>query len=381
LRSPETGQPLELQSFAADGDDIKAGRLIDNMTGIWFRIENGIVDLTPLALRSKKRYLDFAQRFNLENSPTPIATPGNERAENAQRKQIDFFDSQPDKYVKEVVSNPYSLVLDRVTFGDWATRTLKPGARVLEIGCGPGRQTLPLVRLGMRSVGLDLSEGLLLIAQRELEAAGLATRADLIVSSAEAFPIADNDFDACVIYGSLHHFANPQIVLAKAAAALRPGGHFYMLEPHKSPVRFIFEWLMRVRPLWQEEASEDPLFTERQFREWLGRGNIQAEIRWSTYLPPHFFYGVGQRIGELSLKWTDAVFSGVPGLRKLGGVIIAEGVKLDHVSDQKTMAARREMVFPASRRQRDNSAKGVDPLSFAPHHRTKCRLAPPSPCR
>jgi hypothetical protein len=95
-------------------------------------------------------------------------------------------------------------------------------------------------------------------------------------------------------------------------------------------VRFIFEWLMRVCPLWQEEASEDPLFTERQFCEWLQRGNIRSKIRCSTYLPPHFFYGVGQRIGELSLRWTDAVFSAVPGIRKLGGVIIAEGVKLDN---------------------------------------------------
>jgi len=328
LRSPETGSELELKAFATKDDDVLEGMLVDRAADVWFRIEDGIADLKPLALRTMERYQAFKQRRGLDDSLVAQTPAAQDRTVADQKKQINFFDGRPDEYEQEVVLSPFSRVLDNVTFGDWAKRTLKPGSRVLEVGCGSGRQTEVLLGLGMRSVALDLSEGLLRIARRKLEAQGIEGRADLIASSAEALPIADGSFDACVIYGSLHHFANPQAVLAKATAALRHGGYFYMLEPHKSPARFIFDWLMRVRPLWQEEAADDPLFSESQFREWLGRGNVRVDIKISTYLPPHLFYGIGQRSGERLLAWSDRLFSALPGVRRLGGVIIAEGVKV-----------------------------------------------------
>jgi SAM-dependent methyltransferase len=327
LRSPETGNKLEVKAFVTTGDDIVEGILVDDTAGVWFRIEDGIADLKPLALRTTVRYEAFKQRYRLDDSLPDRTHPVQDRTVVDQQKQIKFFDGRPNEYEQEVVLSPFSRVLDNVTFGDWAKRTLKQGSCVLEVGCGSGRQTEVLIRLGMRSVAVDLSEELLRIARRKLEAQAMERSADLIASSAEVLPIADGSFDACVIYGSLHHFANPGTALAKVTAALRRGGHFYMLEPHKSPVRFIFDWLMRVRPLWQEEASEDPLFTERQFREWLGRGDVRVDIKMSTYLPPHLFYGIGQRPGERLLAWSDRIFSCLPGVRRLGGVIIAEGVK------------------------------------------------------
>jgi ubiquinone/menaquinone biosynthesis C-methylase UbiE len=326
LRSPESGSELRLDVFEANDDDVLEGLLVDQATGVWFRIENGIADLKPLALRTREYYEAFKQRHGLDDNPG-VATPARDRTIAEQQKQINFFDRRPEEYEQEVVLSPYSRVLDNVTFGNWVRRTLKPGSRVLEIGCGSGRQTQTLLALGMHSVAFDLSEGLLRLARRKLEAQGIAHRADLIVSSAEALPIADGSFDACIIYGSLHHFADPETVLAKSTASLRPGGHFYMLEPHKSPVRFIFDWLMRAYPLWQEEASSDPLFSEPQFREWLGRGNVTAKIKISTYLPPHLFYGISQTAGERLLTGTDRLLSSLPGVRRLGGVIIAEGTK------------------------------------------------------
>jgi ubiquinone/menaquinone biosynthesis C-methylase UbiE len=328
LRSPETGNELEIKAFMTKGDEVLEGILVDRATGVWFRIADGIADLKPLALRTTERYDAFKQRHCLDESLAAQRPAVQDGIVADQQKQINFFDRRPEEYEKEVVRNPFSRVLDNVTFGDWAKRTLKPGSRVLEIGCGSGRQTEVLIRLGMRSVALDLSEGLLRLARHKLEAQGIERGADLIASSAEALPIANGNFDACVIYGSLHHFASPQIVLAKATAALRRGGHFYMLEPHKSPIRFLFDWLMRVHPLWQEEASDDPLFSEPQFREWLGRGNVRADIKFSTYLPPHLFYHLGQTSGERLLMWSDRLFSSLPGVRRLSGVIIAEGVKV-----------------------------------------------------
>ena len=100
-----------------------------------------------------------------------------------------------------------------------------------------------------------------------------------------------------------------------------------MLEPHKSPVRFIFDWMMRRWMLWKEEANEAPLFTASQFLSWLGAGGLDVRVSYSTYLPPHLFYLVKGGAGDRLLVATDAVFNAMPVLRRFGGVIIADAVK------------------------------------------------------
>jgi ubiquinone/menaquinone biosynthesis C-methylase UbiE/uncharacterized protein YbaR (Trm112 family) len=326
LRSPILGGPLALEVLDRTGDDILQGRLHDAQSGVWFRIDDGIADLVPLALRSAERYASFDARHGGRAFPIGDRLGIVESVED-QRKQIAFFDRYHEKYEDEVVRSPYYAALDEITFGEWARRSVRPSERVLEIGCGSGRQTLPLTERGANVVAVDLSESMLSLARRKLTAGGRAAQADFVAASAENLPIADDSFDACVIFGSLHHFADPPAVLRKAAAVLRPGGRFYLLEPHNSPVRFIFDWLMRVRPLWEEEAADEPLFDEPQFRGWLEPHQIECRVKLSTYLPPHLFYGVGAKAGRRILSLSDRFFSAIPGIRRLAGVIIVEGTK------------------------------------------------------
>jgi hypothetical protein len=84
---------------------------------------------------------------------------------------------------------------------------------------------------------------------------------------------------------------------------------------------------MRRWMLWKEEANDAPLFSASQFQSWLGAGGLDTQVRYSTYLPPHLFYLVKGRAGDQLLAATDALFNAVIGLRRLGGVIIAEAVK------------------------------------------------------
>ena len=84
---------------------------------------------------------------------------------------------------------------------------------------------------------------------------------------------------------------------------------------------------MKKSPLWEEEAADEPLFDVKQFSSWLESSNFQTRIKYSTYLPPHIFYKIGQRQGEYLLSVTDSIFGSVPGIKKFAGVIIAEGVK------------------------------------------------------
>jgi SAM-dependent methyltransferase len=321
LRSPDTGNPLELAAYETTGERVIEGTLHDTATGDWFRIEGGIADLSPLSLRDRAADLAVAERHGLT---PPQGGTGPDKNAVEQRA---FFGTEFERYEKEVVESPFYHALDRETLGRWVQTSFQKPARIAEVGAGSGRQTQILAEGGHDIVAIDLSVEMLRLAQKKLEAANLYANVDLVVGIGEAPPLAPGAFDAWVIVGSLHHFSDPATAVGKACALLRPGGQQYLLEPHKSPVRPIFDWLMRRSQLWHEEANEDPLFTFEKFRAWLGAAGMDSRISTSTFLPPHVFYALPGAAARVLLGASDAILGRTPGVQRLGGVIIAQGVK------------------------------------------------------
>jgi SAM-dependent methyltransferase len=195
------------------------------------------------------------------------------------------------------------------------------------VGCGSGQQTLPLARQGANVLAVDLSEDMLRLARAKLLASGATGQASFVRGIAEQLPLASESCGGAVICGSLHHFTDPPRALQEAGRVLEPQARFFLLEPHASPVRFLFDWSMRLWTLWEEEARDEPLFDAVQFRHWLAAAGIDHRIGYSTYLPPHLFYWIRGAAGAFLLRASDRVLSGIPGLRRLAGVITAEGTK------------------------------------------------------
>jgi SAM-dependent methyltransferase len=82
--------------------------------------------------------------------------------------------------------------------------------RVLDLGCGPGRDIDGLLRLGCRVVGLDLSVGMLREARRRLPTA-LLLRADL-----RRPPLATASLDGVWACASLLHLQRAELPMALA---------------------------------------------------------------------------------------------------------------------------------------------------------------------
>lgn len=326
-----SGGNLHLEEFLlaeGDVDQIIDGRLVCLQCRNWYRIENGIIDLLPAHIRQLNpdrfvlKNLRFSEKYGLD---MPVSYFSKNSMPLNKTKPIGAFEDVV-SYEKDVVNNRFYKALDQTAFIDWLKRNLKTGDLVLDVGCGSGRQCIPLAEAGVRAVGLDIDEEMVLLAARKLHESTLSKMVDLMVADGGNPPVKDGYFKACVFYGVLHHLTEKGAAVLNATRKLAPGGLMYSLDPHKSLVRFIFDFFMKVQQLWVEEASEDPLITEDQIYSWMAAGGVYGRTRLSTYIPPHIFLS-SLRANIWLLKITDLAFSRLPGLRKAGGVIIFEGQK------------------------------------------------------
>ena len=81
-----------------------------------------------------------------------------------------------------------------------AVGDLEPGARIVDLGCGPGQVAAYLATRGRSAVGLDLTEAMLAIAHQRHPTLP-AVCGDLL-----ALPFRSNGLDGVVAWYSLHNF-------------------------------------------------------------------------------------------------------------------------------------------------------------------------------
>ena len=105
---------------------------------------------------------------------------------------------------------------------------VRPGRRVLELGCGTGVFLRKLAVHGAEITGIDLSADLLARCAARMAGAANVT---LVRGNAEQMPIPEGAFDS--VYGSsiLHHLGL-EAALAEVRRVLRPGGRLAFAEPN-----------------------------------------------------------------------------------------------------------------------------------------------------
>jgi 2-polyprenyl-3-methyl-5-hydroxy-6-metoxy-1,4-benzoquinol methylase len=106
---------------------------------------------------------------------------------------------------------------------------LHAGSSLVELGCGSGWMTRFAARHGVEAEGYDISPEMIEIARAEAEREGLQ-----VTFEAGDYETLDlgHRFDACLIYDALHHSSQPELVLACARRALKPGGRLLLVEPN-----------------------------------------------------------------------------------------------------------------------------------------------------
>jgi SAM-dependent methyltransferase len=99
------------------------------------------------------------------------------------------------------------------------------GARVLEVGCGPGHLSLRLAgHHGLEVTGLDLDPAMIARARANADRPANSNqhRPTLLVGNVAALAFPDESFDLVVSTLSMHHWADPTAGLAEIGRILRP---------------------------------------------------------------------------------------------------------------------------------------------------------------
>lgn len=104
------------------------------------------------------------------------------------------------------------------------------GSRVLEIGCGTGQATVPLLLMGARITAVELGPRLAEIARRNLTAAAAMSEvgvdsdaAEVVVADFERWRPPADGYDL-VLAATSFHWIDPRTRWSLVADALRPGG-------------------------------------------------------------------------------------------------------------------------------------------------------------
>ena len=136
------------------------------------------------------------------------------------------------RYIYDFTRKYYLFGRDRLI----ADLAPKPGARIIEIGCGTSRNLIKIARAypTARLFGLDASAEMLLTSRDSIEKAGLGSRIKLVQAYAEDLTPAlfgeQEPFDVAVFSYSLSMIPDWKQALSAAQRSLAPGGKVHVVD-------------------------------------------------------------------------------------------------------------------------------------------------------
>jgi len=136
--------------------------------------------------------------------------------------------------------------------------------RTLDLGCGEGRLTRELKRLGHSVVGIDAAPSLIRLAQAE------DPEDKYLVADAAQLPFADGSFEVVVAFMSLMDVDDLPGAVTESARVLQPGGRFAMAVTHpindagrfesqEPDARFVIDGTYFGKRRWEDRVERDGL--------------------------------------------------------------------------------------------------------------------------
>jgi ubiquinone/menaquinone biosynthesis C-methylase UbiE len=159
-------------------------------------------------------------------------------------------------------------------------RRREGGARLLDLGCGAGRNAVPLALEGWDVLGTDLSWPMLRAAADRARSEGLQSRLQVVLAPMDAAPARDRSFDVVVAHGIWNLAGSARELrraVAEAARVAKPGAGLFVFTFSRNTLP------PSTRPI----AGETFVFTEfsGQPQCFLTAEELRAELHAAGFAP------------------------------------------------------------------------------------------------
>lgn len=154
-----------------------------------------------------------------------------QREQKLKENAVEYFRSKASVYNERYLvkaSGDLLQVRHRAILEFVRSWNLPAGSRILDLGCGPGRLTRDLARMGYCGLGVDASQSMISLSEKEALAEGVADKWDYKMADVEAVPVPDSSFDAAICAGVIDYLPSDENLIVEAARVLKPGGRFLL---------------------------------------------------------------------------------------------------------------------------------------------------------
>lgn len=143
---------------------------------------------------------------------------------------------------------------------------LKPGSKVLDVGCGPGQFSKYISGKGFRVVGIDLSKEMLNIAKKKVP------KVRFKLMDMRNLKFDDESFDGLLVAYSLIHIPSKDVVknLKGFYRILKPEGYILIIAQRGKPDQFINE------PFKPSEKMFINFFTKKILQKYLQKARFHV---------------------------------------------------------------------------------------------------------
>lgn len=176
---------------------------------------------------------------------------------------------------------------------------LPPEPKILDVGCGPGMQTVELLRTsGGTVVALDLFAQMISRVRKAAESAGLADRLDTIQADMNEMTFEPSSFDVIWSEGAIY-FIGFEKGLARVKEFVKPGGYVAVSEAvwlESDPPREAIDF-------WREYPEIDTVDAKLDIVSRLGYQSVGHFVLPASSWTESYYDPMATRVSECQQAW------------------------------------------------------------------------------